>query len=718
MTSRGAKDMPKNILLIQADALDAKVVRDALSESGDGKFHVEWVTTCALGLERLTAISKQKHQATNGISAVLVDLRLPDVVGIETFDRLFAAIPHIPIVILSSSRDAAIARSAIQRGAQDFLLKERLDDYVLPKTLAAVIERAAIAEALFDEKERAQVTLNSIGDAVVCTDINGHVSYVNIIAERLTGWPKMEAIGRPLEDVFRIIDSETRATLPNPMSMAAHQNKIVGLPPTCILIRRDGVESAIEDSSAPIHDRRGRVTGAVMVFHDVSTARALTLQLAYFAQHDSLTELPNRTLLNDRLTHAITVARRHRAGLALLYLDLDRFKNINDSLGHLVGDHLLKSVAMRLSECVRASDTVSRLGGDEFVIVLSEMTHARDAAICAEKLLQAVRMPHVMDSHELHVTASIGVSVYPEDGNNIEALLQNADSAMYEAKDRGRNNYQFYRSELNSSATERQSLESSLRHAVQRHELELHYQPIMNVATGVMAGVEALLRWRHPTLGSVLPAQFISIAEESGLIVPIGQWVLREACRQAKAWQDARLPPLRLAVNISAVELRSREFVADVETILTETGFDPQRLELELTETFLMQDSKPTALVLDALKELGVQLALDDFGTGYSSLSYMRRFPIDALKVDRSFVRNLTTDADDASVVRAIINMGKSLHMRVVAEGVETREQLLYLEEHDCTEAQGYYFSRPVKAEGFAELMYRNIKDRVPEPLG
>jgi diguanylate cyclase (GGDEF)-like protein/PAS domain S-box-containing protein len=710
--------MPKNILLIQADALGAKVVRDALCESGDGKFHVEWVTTCALGLERLAGIGKQMHQEASGISAVLVDLQLPDVVGIETFDRLFAAIPHIPIVILSSLRDAAIAKSAIQRGAQDFLLKERLDDYVLPKTLAAVIDRAAIAEALFDEKERAQVTLNSIGDAVVCTNINGRVSYLNAIAERLTGWPKAEALDRPLEEVFRIIDSETRATVPNPMSMAARENRIVGLPPTCILIRRDGIESAIEDSSAPIHDRRGRVTGAVMVFHDVSTSRALALQLAYFAQHDSLTELPNRTLLNDRLTHAITMARRHHAGLAVLYLDLDRFKNINDSLGHLVGDHLLKSVALRLSESVRESDTVSRLGGDEFVIVLSEMTRAQDAAVCAEKLLQAVRVPHVMDSHELHVTASIGVSVYPEDGTDIGTLLQNADSAMYEAKDRGRNGYQFYRADLNSSATERQSLESSLRHAIQRHELGLHYQPIVNVATGVMAGVEALIRWQHPILGSVLPAQFISIAEESGLIVPIGQWALREACRQARAWQDAKLPPLRLAVNISAVELRSKEFVGEVETILTETGFDSRCLELELTETFLMQDSRPTALVLDALKGLGVQLALDDFGTGYSSLSYMRRFPIDALKVDRSFVRNLTTDADDASVVRAVINMGKSLHMRVVAEGVETREQLLFLEEHDCTEAQGYYFSRPVKAERFAELLRENIKECDSEPLG
>jgi EAL domain-containing protein (putative c-di-GMP-specific phosphodiesterase class I) len=276
---------------------------------------------------------------------------------------------------------------------------------------------------------------------------------------------------------------------------------------------------------------------------------------------------------------------------------------------------------------------------------------------------------------------------------------------MYEAKNRGRNNFQFYRSDLNSSAGERQKLESGLRHAIQRQELQLHYQPIVSLSTGAVAGVEALIRWQHPTLGLVLPDEFISIAEESGLIVPIGQWVLREACRQAKAWQDAGLPSVRLAVNISAVELRSREFVAGVRTILTQTLFDPRSLELELTETFLMQDSKSTALVLSAIKELGVQLALDDFGTGYSSLSYMRRFPIDTLKVDRSFVRDLTMDASDASVVSAVINMGKSLHMRVVAEGVEAPDQLAFLKEHGCSEAQGYYFSRPLEAPEFADWM-------------
>jgi predicted signal transduction protein with EAL and GGDEF domain len=374
-----------------------------------------------------------------------------------------------------------------------------------------------------------------------------------------------------------------------------------------------------------------------------------------------------------------------------------------------VGDSLLKAVAQRLTACVRATDTVSRQGGDEFVIMLSELLHVEDASGCAEKILQAIQLPYLIDTDEINITASIGIAVYPADGIGPEALLRNADLAMYEAKERGRNNSQFYRIDLNSNASERQSLNSSLRHAIQRDEFTLHYQPIINLSTGRIAGAEALIRWRHPTRGVIAPTQFISIAEESGLIVPIGRWVLREACRQAKAWQDAGLPLIRLAVNISAVELRSKDFVEGMKTILADTRFDPRCLELELTETFLMQDSKSTADVLGALKELGLKLALDDFGTGYSSLTYMRRFPIDTLKIDRSFVRNLTTDADDASIVSAVINMGKSLHMSVVAEGVETRDQLLFLQEHGCPEAQGYCFSYPLSARKFAALHRQGV---------
>jgi diguanylate cyclase (GGDEF)-like protein/PAS domain S-box-containing protein len=568
----------------------------------------------------------------------------------------------------------------------------------LAKTVA---ENAVAAEALYDEKERARVTLNSIGDAVISTNVEGKITYLNTVAERLTGWVSPQALGKPLESVFQLIESSSREPIANAMALATAENKTAGLPPQCTLVRHDGTEVAIEDSAAPIHDRYGHITGAVMVFHDVSVARDLSAQLSHQAQHDPLTDLPNRSLLNDRLERAIALGARREAAIAVLYLDIDRFKNINDSLGHLVGDRLLQAVAARLKHCVRASDTVSRQGGDEFVIVLADVSTAADAMACAEKLLAAIRLPFSDESLELHVSASIGIVSYPEDGNTVEVLLKNADSAMYEAKARGRDNYQFYRKDLNERALERQLTEGDLRHALERGELMLHYQPILDMQTCTVTGVEALIRWEHPIRGLLYPVSFMQIAEESGVIVPIGRWILREACRQGAAWHTSGLHPLRIAVNISAVELRSKSFVAGVAAALRDTGLDPENLELELTETFLTQDSTSTARVLHEVKELGPRLALDDFGTGYSSLSYMRCFPIDALKIDCSFVRDLASDRNDASVVNAVINMGRSLHMRVVAEGVETGEQLAFLTDNGCPEAQGYLFSHPVDAFSF-----------------
>ncbi|MGD0503178.1 MAG: EAL domain-containing protein [Steroidobacteraceae bacterium] len=697
--------MAVHVLLIQADVHGAGAVRDALSRHK--QYEIEWVQTCALGLERLRAGGRQSQTELDAIAVILVDLSVPDGRGMDIVDRLHAASPAVPIVILSSAQDEVVAEAALQRGAQDFILKEHVDDYVLPKTLAGVIDRAGVADALFNERERAQITLNSIGDAVICTDITGSVSYLNLVAQRLTGWTAAEAVGQPFESVVRIIDCATGAAVLNPMKAAALHDTTIALPSACILVRRNGEELPIEDSSAPIHDRRGAVVGAVMVFHDVSSTRALTNRLAYLAQHDSLTDLPNRLLLNDLFTQALLSAKRHNTVLAVLYLDLDRFKYINDSMGHSVGDRLLQVVAKRLIECVRASDTVCRLGGDEFVIVLSEVAHAEHAAICAEKILKSLRVPSIIDGQEIHISSSIGIAVFPGDGTNVEGLLKNADCAMYEAKGLGRDNYQFYRLELNSGANERQLLETGLRYAIARREFELHYQPIVNLSNGGCSGVEALLRWNHATRGLLLPSEFIGIAEESRLIVPIGRWVLREACRQAQAWQQVRTTRLRLCVNVSAVELRSKEFVTGVAAILAQTGFDPRSLELELTETFLMQESTSTDIVLQALKQLGVKLALDDFGTGYSSLSYMRRFPVDTLKVDRSFVRDLITDTADAGVVSAVVQMGKSLNMRVVAEGVETEDQARVLREMACGEAQGYYFGRPMNATDSSALMQR-----------
>jgi diguanylate cyclase (GGDEF)-like protein len=412
-------------------------------------------------------------------------------------------------------------------------------------------------------------------------------------------------------------------------------------------------------------------------------------------------------MLNDRLAQAIAVAKRHGQRLALLFLDLDRFKHINDSLGHAVGDLLLQSVAKRLLGRVRHSDTVSRQGGDEFVILLSEVGNAEDAGITADSILRALDEPHVLQGHEIHITGSIGIVTFPDDAGDADTLLKCADLAMYQAKATGRNNHQFFKSDLNVTALAHQNIDHGLRQALERAEFVLHYQPQINFATGAIAGVEALLRWDHPVRGLLRPVEFMAVAEESGLIVPMGHWVLREACRQAKAWETSGLTPIRMAVNVSAVELRSKTFVAGVKAVLIESGLAPQHLELELTETFLMQDCSPTVRVLEALKALGIQLALDDFGTGYSSLSYMRRFPIDTLKIDRSFVRDLTTDANDASIVRAVINMGHSMHMLVVAEGVETAEQASMLREQSCPEGQGHYFGHPVSPDEIAALRAR-----------
>jgi diguanylate cyclase (GGDEF)-like protein len=388
-----------------------------------------------------------------------------------------------------------------------------------------------------------------------------------------------------------------------------------------------------------------------------------------------------------------------------MFVDLDRFKYINDSLGHVVGDQLLRAVAEQLTMCVRSSDTVSRQGGDEFVLVLSEMTHASDAVVSAKKILAAVAEPHFVLGHELHITATIGVSVYPEDGHDVETLVRNADTAMYHAKECGSGCYQFFQRDMNVRAVERQSLEHGLRRALGRQEFILHYQPKMDLESGGMSGAEALIRWRHPDRGLMLPTQFVPIAEDSGLIVPIGRWVLGEACRQAQAWQDAGLRPMPVAVNVSAVEFWSPDFLDDVRRIVEQTRLKPCYLELELTESVLMAHGESTVSVLRGLKALGVQLALDDFGTGYSSLSYLNEFPIDALKVDESFVRTITDDPHGAPIVCAVISMAKSLNQRVIAEGVETVEQLTFLRAQHCDEGQGYYFNRPLAAEQFAKLL-------------
>jgi diguanylate cyclase (GGDEF)-like protein/PAS domain S-box-containing protein len=691
------------VLLVEDNPRDARLLREMLREPRS--LNAE-LTHCSSMNEA------EKHLTTSAPDVVFLDLGLPDAAGLDAVRKMRAAAPHVPVIVLTGLDDESVALEALQAGTQDFLIKGQIESRGLFRALRYAIERKALEEALFVEKERAQVTLNCIGDAVACTDISGNITFLNLEAEKMTGWSLQDAAGRPMTEVFRILDAANRETTPNPMDMAVRQDRTVHIPVNCVLIRRDGFEIPIEDSVSPIHDREGQSTGAVIVFRDVSAARAMTLQMAYAAQHDFLTGLPNRVLVSDRINQATVSAERHMRKVAVLFLDLDGFKHINDSLGHATGDKLLQSIAKRLVDCVRGADTVSRQGGDEFVVLLSEVEQSEDAAVTARRMLQTVAEAHFIDHHDLHVTTSIGISVYPDDGMDAETLVKNADTAMYQAKENGRQSYQFFKPAMNVRVVERQSIEESLRRALKRREFTLHYQPKINLRTGAITGAEALIRWTHPTRGLVAPGQFIPVAEDCGLILPIGNWVLREACRQARAWEDARLPPLTMAVNISAMQFRSEGFLDGVFAVLKDTRLDPRSLELELTESVLMKHAESTVTILKTLRARGVQVAVDDFGTGYSSLSYLRKFPIDALKIDQSFVRQITTTPDDTAIVTAVISMGRSLNLRVVAEGVETQEELAFLKARQCDEAQGYYFSRPVLSQQFAKL----LKTGAPEP--
>jgi diguanylate cyclase (GGDEF)-like protein/PAS domain S-box-containing protein len=691
--------MLNHILVLTNDPVEVKMLKAALGKSKN-LFKIEWLKLLSSGIERLSV---------SNIDAIIVNLSLPDSKGIATFDKLFAAVPHTPILTLSLSEKTVLAKKAVMHGAQGNFSKAYLDSKIIPQALLNIIQRKHVEENFNKEKVRAEIALNSINDAVICTDLAAKIDYLNASAVKMTGWSKKEAYGLHINKVFNIVDGSTHEPpLENPVYMVLEKNEPMGINAGTLLIRRDGKELSIEDSVSPIRDERGEMTGVVIVFHDMSAEREMAKKMEHLAQHDFLTNLPNRLLLNDRIAQAITLAERTNTQFAILFLDLDNFKHINDSLGHETGDKLLKSVTERLSSCIRSSDTVSRQGGDEFVMLLSSSKFGSDATLIANKILKALSRPHHIAKSALHITTSIGISVYPADGQDAETLIKNADTAMYGAKETGRNNYKFFRNEMNVRAVERQLVESQLRIALEKQEFELYYQPKVNLNTGSITGVEALLRWQHSEWGITNTKKFITVAEDSGLIVPIGNWVMREACMQAKRWMDAGIKPMRVAVNISAIEFHQDNFVESVSQVLIDTGLDAKYLQLEITESVLMRDADTSAKMLQQLRNMQVQIALDDFGTGYSSLSYLKQFPIDVLKIDQSFVNDIHSVHDEAIIVSAIIGMANNLNLCVVAEGVENKIQLEFLKIKDCEEGQGYYFSPPLSGDLLTDLLTEN----------
>ena len=466
----------------------------------------------------------------------------------------------------------------------------------------------------------------------------------------------------------------------------------------------------ISISGEPVFDSAGTFRGYRGVGKDISERKQDEERIHFLANHDALTSLPNRAMFNDVLNLAIQNARRYNRNFAVLFIDLDRFKNINDTLGHEAGDRLLQEMGARLTQTVRASDVVARLGGDEFVVLVQEVSEAKQVEAVARKVLFTLVKPMVVQGQECRVTASIGICMFPAEAQDEHALMKNADIAMYRAKEDGKNTYKFYSEEMNIHSFERLALETSLRRGLERNEFVLHYQAKLDLHTGKINGVEALVRWQHPDLGMVPPAQFIPLAEETGLIVPIGKWVLNTACAQNVAWLREGLPPLHMAVNLSARQFADEDLVKDIAAALETTGLQPKLLELELTESMVIQNAERAGRVLAEIKKMGVRLAIDDFGVGYSSLTHLKRFPIDTLKVDRSFIRDLPQNAEDRALTEAIIAMGKSLKLTVVAEGVETKEQQTFLRDRDCDEMQGFFFSKPIPSDEFAGLLRLHIK--------
>ncbi|MCA1940302.1 MAG: EAL domain-containing protein, partial [Caenispirillum bisanense] len=551
------------------------------------------------------------------------------------------------------------------------------------------------------ERLRLQGTaMAAAANAIFITDVDGRILWVNEAFTRLSGYEPQDVIGQtPAVLKSGIQSKEAYRSLWETVTQGrVWRGEMVER-------RKDATLYTVDQTIAPITDEKGVVTHFVAVHEDVTERKRAEERIRYLANYDTLTRLPNRVLFRDRLHQAVGHARRVHKALAVMFVDLDRFSRINDTLGHAAGDKLLGLMAERIQAVAEDADTVARIGGDEFAIIQADLPNAEAAAVLAKKVVDAVGATVEMDGHAIHLGANVGIAIYPQDGDDPDHLIKNADMAMYRAIRSETASYYFFSSEMNAEAQVRLGIEGDLRRAVERNELQLYYQPQISVATGAIIGVEALLRWLHPEQGMISPARFIPIAEDSGLILPIGDWVLSEALRQSRAWQDSGLPAITMAVNISAVQFRQEGLVARVTELLSAHAVDPTTVELELTESMLMQDARIAIELLTDLSDLGIQLAIDDFGTGYSSLSYLKQFPVDKLKVDQSFVRHLTTDKNDAVIARATINLGHSLGLEVVAEGVEDADTFAYLKAEGCDVAQGYYFGKPMPADQVAALL-------------
>lgn len=571
---------------------------------------------------------------------------------------------------------------------------------VMPLLRLVVVSEARARELnqkLRSNEARIRAVMDRVDEGIISITSDGLIRTINPAAEKMFGYGSDELVGN---DYSMLLPEPQRSQHAEFLKnyLETGQGNFIGSRYEVTGRRHDGTIFPMEMSVGEV-----KIAGEhlfIVALRDITTRKATEERVNHLANHDSLTNLPNRNLLQDRARQSLIQATRQQQRVGIMFIDLDHFKTINDSLGHHIGDRLLQTVASRIRSCLRDEDTVARQGGDEFIVVLPNIKRFEDVGIVAQKLVMSISAPYALDGTELHTSASIGVAVFPEDGEEVEWLMRNADTAMYYAKATGRNNFQFFTPQMNQAATERLKIESSLRQALVRNEFSLNYQPIVNLANGLVTSAEALLRW-NPSSGPIGPDRFIPVAEETGLIIPIGEWVFRNALRERQKWQALGITLPRMVVNVSARQFAQRNLVATVGRMLQEVDLSPEHIGIEITESLLMERPEDTIRSLNKFSDMGIQISVDDFGTGYSSLSYLKRFPLDKLKVDRSFVRDIATDPDDAAIVTAIIAMAHSLNIKVLAEGVETEEQLVFLRSHGCDEYQGFYFSRPVTGDAF-----------------
>ena len=666
-----------------------------------------------MGMKFLTAetsaegISSIKNHA---VDLALVDLGLADVY--DTVSQIKVMSPLTAILILTGKNTIESALEATRRGAFSYLVKP-FDEELVAFKIRWAIEKGKVETRYRESEAKFSKLLQAAPDGILIVNEKQEIVLVNDKFEEMFGYLRSEIIGKDLKMLIPSRFSHHREYAEE--YILKPQKRFMGHGKRLFALRKDGSEFSVEIGLSHLETAEGLMI--IAIIRDITYRISLEVQLEHRASHDDLTKLANRNLLGDRLDQALVIAERYHQNVAVLFVNLDNFKIINNSLGHDAGDRVLMEVADRFSSCVGARDTLARYGGDDFVFVLHDVFEKEDIAMLAQKILSGVSQPIELDDHTLDITCSIGISVYPKDGKDSQTLLKNADAAMSRAKETGRNTYCFFTPRLNDRAVTRMNMERHLRRALVNRELSLRYQPQVSLASGRMIGAEALLRWENPELGVVSPTEFIPLAEETGLIIPLCRWVLWTACSQSRHWQKLGLPPFTTAVNLSPRQFWNPDLLDSIAEILRNTRLDPACLELEITESMVMRDRVSALAMLNKMKGTGVKLAIDDFGTGYSNLSYLSSFPFDKLKMDISFVREITSDPGSSAIARTIISLAHNLDLKVIAEGVENEPQLSYLRHHGCDEIQGYFFSKPVSAQEFTQLLREERQIPAPRDL-